>query len=317
MEIRQLKYFIAVVDACSITRAAHQLHVVQSAISHQIANLEAELGAGLLLRSKAGVAPTEAGLLLYRHAQAALRNLETARQTINTASKDVRGVVVIGIPNGAAPMLALPLLHAARMQLPNVELNIFEGLSTLLAERLAAGKLDMAVLFDTTVRGFDGVPLFTEKLQFMSSNAAAVKAYAGRSEISLREVVQWPLLLAPSPNLIRDLLERECVRADLKLQVVANLNGVHTIREAVKSGLGSTVTVAANANFSARQKKVLMLQITDPEIERPAGLFQPGNSSLTQAGLSVKILLIQTVEQLISGNKWPKASLLSSNQKNF
>lgn len=309
MELRQLRYFVAVVDARSITRAAHHIHVVQSALSHQIANLEKELGTALLSRSQGGVLPTEAGLLMYRHAQATLKNMEAARQSISTAGKEVRGAVAIGIPNSTVPMLALPLLRAVRQQLPDVEISIFEGLSALHAEMLAAGKLDLAVLFESAApRGFAFTPLFYETLHFMSADAQACKAYAGLAAVSLREVAKWPLLLPPSPNGIRVILERECLRANLKLQVVANLSGVQTIRDAVKMGLGSTVMMAANADLP-RRKKILMLPIQKPGIERPAGIFQLENLPLTQAASGVKDLMIDAVRQIIGSNRWPGARL--------
>ena len=314
MEMRQLRYFVAVVDAGSITKAAQQLHVVQSALSHQVANLEKELGVALLLRGRGGVVVTEAGVLMYRHAQATLKNMEAVKQSIGTIGREVRGVVSIGIPNSTVPMLAIPLLQAVRRQLPLVEISIFEGLSAMHAEMLAAGKLDLAVLFETVApRGFAITPLFSETLHFVSADARACMAYAGLSAVSLREVTKWPLLLPPSPNGIRVILERECMRANLKLQVAANLSGVQTITDAVRLGLGSTVMMAANAEPS-EHGKMLMLPIHKPDIERPAGLFQLENLPLTQAAESVKTLTIAAVRESIGNSRWPGAKLTLRDQ---
>jgi LysR family nitrogen assimilation transcriptional regulator len=313
MEMRQLRYFVAVVDAGSITRAAHLLHVVQSALSHQIANLEKEVGAALLLRSSGGVAPTEAGLLMYRHAQAALKSLEAARQAIRASGTEIRGAVAIGIPNSTAIVLALPLLKAVRMKLPNVELSIIEGLSTMHAEQLAAGKLDLAILFEPTPpKGFEAILLFNEKLHFVSADVRAREAYSGMEAISLREVVKWPLLLSPKPTGIRLLFEGACMRAGLQLQVLAELSGVQTIRGAVNAGLGSTVMMATNARPSPERNNLLILPIRNPQLQRPGGLSQLVHSSLTPAAESVKALTIQTVRELISGDNWPGGSLVKT-----
>ena len=90
MELRQLRYFLAVVDAGSITCAARKLHVVQSALSHQVANLEAEFNTELLLRSNKGVQPTAAGLAMYRHAQAVIKNVDAIGQSLHALGNEVR-----------------------------------------------------------------------------------------------------------------------------------------------------------------------------------------------------------------------------------
>ena len=308
MELRQFRYFVTVVDSRSITRAAHHLHVVQSALSHQIANLEKELGAVLLLRGKNGVVPTEAGLLMYQHAQTVLKNVEAAKQAISTAGQDVRGSVAVGIPNSTAGVLALPLLEATRKALPHVQLSLIEGLSTLHAEGLAAGKFDLAILFDVASKGgFDATALCTERLHFLSADTRALRDYAGLPAISLEEVGKWPLLLPPLSTGIRLLLDRACVRANLSLQIVAELSGLQTIRGAVQARLGSTVMMAANAQTTSKQKHVVMLPIKSPELERRSSVVHLRHASLTPAAASVKALIIETVNELIQANLWPGA----------
>lgn len=312
MDIRQLRYFVAVVDARSITAAAQQLHVVQSAISHQMANLEAELGAALLTRSHGGVRATEAGQLLYRHAQAALKNIEAARQAIASLGTEVRGAAAIGIPNSTVPLIALPLLQRARERFPLVEISIFEGLSSMHRDLLANGQLDLAILFESVApAGMELTSLMSERLHFVCADARARETYAGLDAIRLHEVCKWPLLLPPRPNGIRVILERECQRAGLDLQLAANLSGVRTIWNAVRSGLGSTVMMAANVD-PAQASEVLVLPIRDPEIERPAGIVQLAHLPLTQAASELKKLVVQIVLELVAAGNWPGASLIAA-----
>ena len=308
MELRQLRYFLAVVDAGSITRAARKLHVVQSALSHQMANLEAEFNTELLLRSNNGVQPTEAGLAMYRHAQAVIKNVDAIGQSLRALDNEVRGAVTIGLPNSTADVLALPLLHAVRQELAHVELGIVEGLSGMLAEQLTAGRLDMCILFEAeAMRGFDCLPLMKERLHFVSALPEAHKAYGRARSINLKDVVKWPLVLPPKPNGVRILLEREAARADLQLQVVADLSGLRTILAAVEGGLASSVTMAANAVASSRREKLLMLPIRNPAIDRSAGLFQPQQVSLTVAARGVREITLRLVKELIAQGNWPGA----------
>ena len=109
MELRQRRCFVAVVDAKSLTSAARKLHVVQSAMSRQIAKLEAELHTTLLERSRSGVVPTEAGRLMYVHAQAALKHAQAAHESLRALHEEVRGAVAIGLPSSMAAVLALLL----------------------------------------------------------------------------------------------------------------------------------------------------------------------------------------------------------------
>jgi len=308
MELRQLRYFIAVADARSISAAARKLHVVQSAISHQVANMEAELGADLLLRGKAGVTLTPAGQVLYRHALAIVKHVETASLDVKRVDKEVRGKVAVGIPNSTSEVLALPLLQVVREELPHVQLTIVEGLSGLLAEQLASGRLDFSILFDTEpLRGFQHTPLLAERLHFVSADPSLRRAHGGTDGIALRQVLKRPLILPPRPNGIRMLLESEAVRARLKPIVVADLTGVGTILAAVKAGVGDTVMMAVNASGTRFDDKLLVTPLRAPAVERQASLFEPVQFALPAAAVYVRDLLLKLVEELISSGNWPGA----------
>jgi LysR family nitrogen assimilation transcriptional regulator len=122
MELRRLAYFIKVVDLGSMTRAASQLGVAQSALSNHIAALEVEFRTAILVRGATGVTPTEAGRTLYRHAHAILRRLEDAHRDLRGERAGISGVVTIGMSITTAELLAFPLLRAAHAELPEVQL---------------------------------------------------------------------------------------------------------------------------------------------------------------------------------------------------
>lgn len=311
MELRQLRYFVAVADAQSISAAARKLHVVQSAISHQIANLESELGAELVVRGKAGVTLTPAGQYLYRHARAIVKQVETASQGVSAVDKEIRGKVAVGIPHSTAAILALPLLKAVRAQLPYVELTIVEGLSGLLAEQLSSGRLDFSILFETEpLRGFQGKTLVAERLHFVSADPAMLRAHSGKPGISLRLVLQRPLILPPQPNGIRLLLEREALRSGLKTNVVAEVTGVATMLAAVKDGVADSVMMAANATRATSGDGLLVIPVRTPAIERIAGLFEPAQFALPAAASCVRDILVTLVDQLVARGGWPGARAL-------
>src|SRR3954466_15748055 len=111
MNLRRLKYFVKIVDIGSLTQAADVLHIAQPALSQQLATLEGEVRQQLLLRTKRGVTPTEAGKVLYRHAQLILRQCDQAQVDMNAAGEGISGAVSVGLaPGTAAAGLAMPLL---------------------------------------------------------------------------------------------------------------------------------------------------------------------------------------------------------------
>src|SRR5580698_11134280 len=103
MDLRQLRYFVGIVQAGSLSRAADQLRVAQSAISLHLASLESELDRQLVTRGPKGIQLTEAGDILYRHAEAILRHVEFAKQDAITALDVPSGRVFIGLPRLLPP----------------------------------------------------------------------------------------------------------------------------------------------------------------------------------------------------------------------
>lgn len=313
MELRQLRYLIAVADAGSITSAARKLHVVQSAVSHQIRILEEGIDAKIFDRSKSGVKLTSEGQILYRHALAVIKHVEAAAQEVKHCDKEIRGKVSVGIPHSTAAVLAIHLLKAVREQLPHVEIAIHEGLSGLLGEQLATGRLDFSILFDTEVRrGFKSTPLVAERLHFVSSDLKMRHEYTRLGKISFREVILRPLILPPQPNGIRVLLEKEALRANLRSNVIADITGVETMLAAVKEGLADTVMMAANAPLKSRAGKLLVVPMDDPVIERHASLFEPAQFPLTKAAASVRDITLQLVKDLVLREVWLGARLLEA-----
>jgi LysR family nitrogen assimilation transcriptional regulator len=100
MNLRRLKYFVKIVDIGSLTQAAEVLHIAQPALSQQVATLEGELDQQLLIRTKRGVTPTEAGKILYTHARTILRQCEQAQLAVNNVGQTLRGQVSIGLAPG-------------------------------------------------------------------------------------------------------------------------------------------------------------------------------------------------------------------------
>ncbi|MFF2084400.1 LysR family transcriptional regulator [Nocardia sp. NPDC058176] len=146
MELQQMRYVLAVAETNSFTKAARQCHVVQSALSHQIARLERELGAKLFERTSRRVRLTPAGAAFLPAARQCLDAAERAAAEVAAAVGEVRGRLAVGlIPTVTA--LDLPAaLRAFRNRHPQVRISLRVGASDELAERVEQGLLDVAFL---------------------------------------------------------------------------------------------------------------------------------------------------------------------------
>lgn len=163
MELRQLRYFVRVVEAGSIGRAAMSLGMVTSALSQQISRLEGELATRLLQRSASGVVPTDAGLAFFRQAQLALRHADDAIQAAQQAR--LAGHVSVGLPSTTAAILGAPFVQALNQRYPDIRLHLVEALSGHLADMLNGRQLDLAIVFHAeAARRWSVMPLLDEPL---------------------------------------------------------------------------------------------------------------------------------------------------------
>jgi LysR family hca operon transcriptional activator len=147
MELRHLRYFIAVAEAGSMKLAAEsRLHTAQPSLSRQMRDLEHEVGAALLVRSVRGVELTAAGRTFLDHARLALMQVEAAAEAARRASRPAKAIFAIGFLTGQE---AAWLTRATRIlsdELPNIEMRVSSGFSVTLADDLKQGRVDVAFL---------------------------------------------------------------------------------------------------------------------------------------------------------------------------
>lgn len=145
MEFRQLLYFLTVLQTGSFTQAAKKLNMAQPPLSRQIKNLEAILGVQLLTRSANGVTPTAAGKLLATYAQQLLELRDQADHQIRFAGTAVSGRLRLGLISSAVGLLP-PKLASLTQYYPDIQLDIQEGNTYQLLEKLTARNLDAAIV---------------------------------------------------------------------------------------------------------------------------------------------------------------------------
>ncbi|OXM70135.1 MULTISPECIES: LysR family transcriptional regulator [Amycolatopsis] len=162
MELRHLRYFVAVAAEGSLTRAAERLHLTQPSLSRQIRQLERDIGAPLLERGATGTTLTPAGVALHSHAVLLLRLADATRETTHAAARRTREVVEIGIPPGLSADWLLATLAALDSAVPHAAVTLTEASSTDQLRMVREGRLDLGLVHEQPVGSLRGARLFDQ-----------------------------------------------------------------------------------------------------------------------------------------------------------
>ncbi len=304
MNLRRLKYFVKVVDVGSLTQAADLLHIAQPAISQQLATLEGEVRQQLLLRTKRGVTPTEAGKVLYRHAQLILRQCDQAVVDMQAASRGLSGSVSIGLaPGTMAATLALPLLRLVRARHPGIVLYLNENYGTTLSELVMNGRMDLAVLYGgrTAVHGLQFLPLMRESLFLVGPQSIP----APPETVPVRAVAEFDLYLPRAYNYVRKLADEAFASVGLAPRVVAEIESATTLAAVIRDGLGATIVPTSMARELVVDCDAWQSRIVEPEIEAPLALCQSDHLPLSEPAQAVKEILLELIAEI--PGSFPKA----------
>lgn len=307
MDIRAMRYFVAIVEHGSLTRAAEVVCVAQPALSQQLAALEGELGVSLLHRGAKGVRPTEAGKTLYRHARAILKQIDVARADVRVAGNDIAGTVAVGLPTTAAAAFGMPLVRAVRERYPGVRLQLFESMSGYIAELLNNNRLDFAILFrDTSSRAVELEPLASEALYLIGAAQPARQNKKAENVVTppvpLKALADIPLVLPSGAQGLREVLEHHASQAGIRLNVVADLDSLPILLQTAREGLACTILPASSLAPHERDGHALSARLIVPELHRTLSLCWPRALPRTPAAEAVAELVRDIVaRQVASG----------------
>lgn len=310
MELRQLRYFVRIVELGSMSRAALHLDMVQSALSQQISRLESELSTRLLQRTPRGVIPTEAGQAFFHEAQLTLRHAEQAIHAAQQAR--LSGAVSMGLSPTIASVLGLPLMRAMRERYPDVRLHMVSTLSGHLTSLLNARQLDLAILFDThTARRWSVMPLLEEQLFLIQSRQQPVAPRIAHAQpISLAQLQQVPLILPSGSHGLRSSVMASFTTAGFQSQMAMEIDSLPLLMEAVDAGMGATVQPwSAVALYKDAAERFQWSQIADDTVKRKAALCSLSDDELSPAALAARVVLVDCARQLVKSGAWVGATL--------
>ncbi|MGX9943077.1 LysR family transcriptional regulator [Bradyrhizobium denitrificans] len=290
MDLRQLRYFLSVIEQGSISKAADVLHVAQSAISLHLNRLEAELGCDLVHRTSRGIMPTESGVRLATRARSLLADLTTIADDVRGNQLTPSGRVVIGMPTSLGIALTVPLALKVRQVYPKIQLRITEGLSGHMSQWLLSGELDLALTFNAqSLSGAVTEHVARENLHLVASDAASLSVDMLEASVLFR----LPLILPGRPHGLREEVERAALRHSLRPNVVLEVDSLESIKALVAENVGYTILSHRVASHGGLAERLRWLEISQPKIERVIYLARPTTRPLSSASKAIHAALLE------------------------
>jgi LysR family nitrogen assimilation transcriptional regulator len=305
VDTRRLESFVKIVDVGSITKAADILHIAQPALSAQISALESQYKQKLLIRSKQGVAPTDAGRALYQQAQIILRQVELAQAAVRVSGRAPAGRVSVGLaPLTSGSALALPLLKEVKRRYPEIVLYINQHFGGVLSEAIMTGRMDMAYIYDSGPRrGVELDPVLTEELMIIAAPGTDIgNPHTGA--VTLAELAEVPLLMPSQIHTLRQVMDARFGELSLQPRIAAELDSIVIMIQAVRAGLGTAVMpLSIQRNFDVTDLTVR--RIVNPEIHLTVSICTSEHQPMSEPALVVHQVLIELIESFAKANQLP------------
>ena len=232
MDLRQLRYFVAVTECGSISSAAVVLHVAPSAISRQMHRLEEHVGGALLKRSASGVELTDSGFVLLERARFILSEIESTTNDISTFSRGMRGTVRLAASASVGRTLYVPLVQRFHVLYPQVQLALAESTTDEMLRSLATGTLDLGIVSEPEPQeNLVLTPLMREDTVLMCPVGHPL---CKRKSIPARDLPEMPIITASG---LRRIFEERYGALRPKIQI----DGGSSTAELTRSGVGYAV----------------------------------------------------------------------------
>ncbi len=277
MELRVLKYFLAVAREENITKAAALLHITQPTLSRQLIQMEEELGVTLFRRGRHNIILTEDGMLLRRRAQEIVDLAEKTADELKHGVEDVSGEISIGCGETRNMKPLSEMISSFQKEYPDVSFHIYTAIADEVKERLENGILDMGLLLEPVEISkyhYIRMPLKEQWHVLMRRDSEL----AGRQGITPDDLIGVPLIIAKRQS-VRNEFENWFGYDKEKLQIVSTYNLSHHNQSImVESGIGAAVVM----EFSCNQDN-LCLRPLEPKIESGCMLVWKKNMMLSPA----------------------------------
>lgn len=308
MDLRQLRYFLEMVEQGSLSQAARQLNVAQSALSFHLRNIEDELGTHLLVRQRSGVVATEAGEALARHARRLLDEHTRGLDEIRGMGREPVGTVRLGLPGTISDKLTVELIKTARTRFPKIRLTVSEAMSGFVAGWLRDEQIDLAILYiDPKEPDLRAQCLIDEELVVISAGG---KGGTGCTSFT---ALQDNKLILPSPaHGLRQMLVAAAGRAGHVIRAEIEIDSYKNIKSLVGLGLGMSILPLHAVEAERMAGQLTIRRFQEPGLWRSLHLVHRTTRPPTRAVQAIAALIDEMIMTIVANGDWPGARPASS-----
>lgn len=302
MDFRQLRYFAAIYEQGSLSRAAGSCRVAVSALSHHLANMEAEYGTELFSRQRRGMHPTAAGERLYGHAQSILKAVAAAEDDLRHAGAEIAGEVSVVMAQSAIKAVGIDLFKRVVEEYPNLRLVITESLSGSALGHLMSNRADIALIYnppnDPVLKRF---PLLEEEMVLIGT-----AAIIGDTDdpITFTEMLELPLLLLRQGVFPRALMDDARLLKKMEGQARFQINSLAAVGPLLASGAACAVATTRAMHDHIAEGNVSYRRVIEPELWRSLYICEKADRPSTFAIEKVRQMIAEVVGSAIAKGRW-------------
>ncbi|MEE3117337.1 MAG: LysR family transcriptional regulator [Pseudomonadota bacterium] len=311
IDLRQLNSFVTIAEMGSFSRASEKLFVAQPALSRQIRLMEEALNVEVFVRHGRGVVLTAAGELLYEKAQTMFQDLERTQADVSAIAGEVTGQLTLGILPTAAHTFSGGIIEEFRRRYPQVTLAIKSAMSGTLQQMVSQHRVDLAITYNHgKLKHLHYTPLIEERFYRVSPPGTEV---AGRSELTLDEVLELPLVMPEEKHGLRELMEKEAIKRHKKLELALEVNAWPLMTDLVRRGLGYTILSFASVHELVQRQEVVAIPIHSPEINRSLAIVTPKDLPPSIAAIKLAETIMNQVTLQVDDGIWKGRPLFRNN----
>lgn len=299
MDVLQLRYLLTIAETGSLTRAAASLRVAQPSLTQRMNQLERELGVRLLERGPAGARLTPAGVDFLRDAHRLVRQFDHLVASAKE-EREVRGLVSVGLPSGAATHLAAPLCSWVRRHWPGVRLELFESMSGYVEELFASGRMDLTLSYrDGPPDGREAEPtLYSERLYLVGEPPEGLPE---ADRVRVEDLAGVPIVAPGLNSSLRGLINGVLRERDVEPFVIADVESLGTMVRLAEVGEACALlplSAVAGSDIPARR--------LEPETIRHAVIRTASPTSAPEEAVAiVRDGIIHVTRELAVSGRWP------------
>lgn len=264
MELRHIRYFTAVAEGHSFTKAAERLMIAQPPLSRQIKDLENELGTLLFSRNNRGLQLTDAGRRFYQYAVKILELVDQACEDIHEIETGLSGTVSFSSVEGHGPQLIAEWIAAFHKNYPHVEYSMWNGSSDDVIDRVQKGLCEIGVITEPyNHEGFDGIPVYQEPWIAMIPKDNPLAEKEGDT-ITFEEISPYELII-PSRHSRKSEIEGWFSQCGKEPKIIGRMAHMLSAYELTRQNVGIAI-YPASAVSDAAENSVCIKLLTEPEV---------------------------------------------------